>query len=149
MRFLGKLAVASTIVGASLALAPAAFADTSPTLLIESAPSDNPNYRRMIYVKYLQGNKVSASYKAYNRREFVRTPVTTPDSVIKSCASGKATSLRDIRKFQKDEAQRDRSGLTPTPTTFCIKGISNWTDKNKDIYLDPIFDSMPYVRSEG
>ena len=48
-----------TILGLTvglLATAPAAsaqFGDLSPNLLVESGPSDNPEYRRMVFVKFL------------------------------------------------------------------------------------------------
>ncbi len=132
---------ASVLTGFSLT----AFADTSPTLLIETGPSDNPNYRRMVSIKYLSGTRVTANYKAYNRREFINTPNTTPSDKISTCVRGQATSLRDIKSFERDENRRSRSDQAPESRTFCIKNIQNWTQKNKDIYLDPIFDSMPYL----
>ncbi len=121
-------------------------ADISPTLLIETGPSDNPAYRRMVSVKYLSGNRVTANYRAYNRREFINVPNNnTPAIVISSCARGSATPLRDIKSFEKDEKRRVRSGQAPIARTFCIKNINNWQAQNKDRYLDPIFDSMPYL----
>ncbi len=130
---------------AGLASATPALADTGPTLLIETGPSDNPAYRRMVIVKYLSGTRVTANYKAYNRREFIKTPNTTPANTIATCANGRATSLGDIKAFEKDEARRVRGGQAPLTRTFCLKNIKNWQAKNKDRYLDPIFDSMPYV----
>lgn len=132
-------------MGASLLSAAPAMADTSPDLLIETMPSDNPAYRRMVVVKYLAGSRVSANYKAYNRREFINTPNTTSSDVVRSCSRGSATSLADIKAFEADEANRKRTRQTPQTRTFCIKNIRNWTEGNKDKYLDPIFNSMPYL----
>ena len=86
-----------TILGLAaglLANAPTAqaqFGDLSPVLLLESGPSDNPEYRRMVFVKFLSGSHVSVNYKAYNRAEFKQVPNTTPGDVISSCANGPAT----------------------------------------------------------
>ncbi len=132
------------IAGFSLPMM-AQAADVSPTLLIETGPSDKPAYRRMISIKYLNGTYVTANYKAYNRREFINTPNTTPANIIAACASGRATSLGDIKSFEKSETRRKRSGQAPEKRTFCIKNIGNWQAKNKDRYLDPIFESMPYL----
>ena len=139
--------IMGVIAGFGLPFLPMAAraADVSPTLLIETGPSDKPAYRRMISIKYLRGNSVTANYKAYNRREFINTPNTTPATVIAACASGRATSLGDIKSFEKDETRRMRNGQAPIARTFCIKNISNWQAKNKDRYLDPIFESMPYL----
>ena len=122
-----------------------ANAETSPTLLIETGPSDNPAYRRMVNVKYLSGSQVTANYRAYNRREFINVPNVTSQDKIEACARGAATSLREINAFKRDEASRARSGKAPETRSFCLKNIQNWTDRNKDKYLDPIFDSMPYL----
>lgn len=122
-----------------------AFADTSPTLLIETGPSDNPAYRRMVTIKYLSGARVTANYKAYNRREFINAPNTTDTNAIAQCARGRATPLSDIKSFERTEKQRSQSGQAPESRTFCVKNISDWTDKNKDKYLDPIFEGMPYL----
>ncbi|PHR58632.1 MAG: hypothetical protein COA43_10265 [Robiginitomaculum sp.] len=140
-KFLKTAIVASVLC----TVATPAFADMSPNLLIVSQPSDNPLYRRMVVVKYLAGTRVSANYKAYNRREFINTPSTTSGDIIAACARGKRTSLGELKAFKKSEARLKRSGKTPETRTFCIKGISNWTDQNKDKYLDPIFDGMPYL----
>ena len=56
-----------TILGLTagiLATAPAAqaqFGDLSPVLLLESGPSDNPEYRRMVFVKFLSGDYVTVN----------------------------------------------------------------------------------------
>jgi len=72
-----KTVLKLTAIAASLAVLPtnaaqAQFGDVSPVLLIESGPSDNPTYRRMVVVKYLSGNRVGANYAAYNRPEIKR-----------------------------------------------------------------------------
>ena len=134
----------SVIAGLSVPIT-AQAADVSPTLLIETGPSDMAAYRRMISVKYLNGASVTANYKAYNRREFINTPNSTPANLIAACASGRATSLKDIKSFEKDEGRRARNGEAPETRTFCIKNVKNWDAKNKDKYLDPIFASMPYL----
>ncbi len=122
-----------------------ANAETSPTLLIETGPSDNPAYRRMVNVKYLNGASVTANYRAYNRREFISVPNVTPQDKITACARGAATSLREITTFKREEADRIRKGQAPEIRSFCLKNIQDWTGGNKDKYLDPIFDSMPYL----
>ena len=133
------LVVVSMIVGFA-ATGVAQTADISPTLVIESMPSDNPKYRRMVFVRYLNG----ASYKAYNRREFTNTPNASAQS-MRACANGDASSLKDIRDFEQAEQRRSRAGQAPEPRLFCIKNIPNWEVKNKDVFLDPIFNGMPYL----
>ncbi|MBL4870392.1 MAG: hypothetical protein JKX72_05510, partial [Robiginitomaculum sp.] len=78
-------------------------------------------------------------------REFISVPNVTSQDKIDACARGTATSLREITSFKRDEANRVRTGKAPETRSFCLKNIQNWTDSNKDKYLDPIFDSMPYL----
>jgi len=120
-------------------------ADISPMLLIETGPSDNPDYRRMVFVKYLSGNAVTVAYKAYNRAEFIQVPDTTPDTLIQACLNGPATTLSDIKAYQADEAKARGESQTPTITHFCIKGVTGWEAGNRSIYLDPIFEGMPHA----
>lgn len=141
MGHLTKIIVAISLLGGISAPAFAQGADIGPTLFIESMPSDNPKYRRMVYVRYLSG----ASYKAYNRREFNLATSSTSGQNVGKCANGSATSLRDIRAFEKAEKRRARSGQAPEYAAFCIKNVPNWKAKNKDVFLDPIFEGMPYV----
>ena len=142
-----------TILGASLgllAMAPSAqaqFGDLSPVLLVESGPSDNGDYRRMVFVKFLSGDRVSVNYKAYNRTEFIQVPNSTPQDVISACANGAATPMSQIRAFQRDEARAKRSGKAPQVVRFCIKNIQNWEGGNRSKYLDPIFEGMPHAAS--
>ena len=142
-----------TILGLAagmLATAPVAqaqFGDLSPVLLVESGPSDNPEYRRMIFVKFLSGSHVSVNYKAYNRTEFKQVPNTTPRDVIAACANGAATTLREIRSFERDEARAQRSGQAPKVVRFCIKNVQNWEGGNRNKYLDPIFEGLPHAAS--
>jgi len=142
-----------TILGLTaglLATAPAAtaqFGDLSPVLLVESGPSDNPEYRRMVFVKFLSGSHVSVNYKAYNRTEFIQVPNSTPRDVISACANGAATPLRQIKAFERDEARAKRSGKAPQIVRFCIKNVQNWEGGNRDKYLDPIFEGMPHAAS--
>ncbi len=120
--------------------------DTSPVLLLESGPSDNPEYRRMVFVKYLVGDRVNVAYKAYNRSEFIQVPDTTPGEMIRDCAFGKTTSFSDIRAFERADARLARNGQAPKITRFCIKGVSGWESQgNRKKYLDPIFNGMPYA----
>ena len=145
-----KTGLKAALVAASLAVLPtgaaqAQFGDVSPVLLIESGPSDNPTYRRMVLVKYLAGNRVGVNYAAYNRTEFIKTPNITPAEFINACANGAPTSLRDIKKFQREEAKRARSGQPPEIARFCIKNVQSWEGGGRDRYLDPIFDGMPYA----
>ena len=142
-----------TILGLTagmLATAPAAqaqFGDLSPVLLLESGPSDNPEYRRMVFVKFLSGNRVSVNYKAYNRTEFKQVTDTTPRDVVSACANGPASSLRDIQAFERSEARAKRSGKAPEIVRFCIKNVQNWEGGNRARYLDPIFEGMPHAAS--
>jgi len=141
------------IIGASLGLlmaapsAQAQFGDLSPVLLVESGPSDNGEYRRMVFVKFLSGNRVGVNYKAYNRTEFIQVPNTTPQDVISACANGAATSLSEIRAFERSEARAKRSGKPTEVKRFCIKNIQNWEGGNRVKYLDPIFEGMPHAAS--
>ena len=141
------------ILGASLGLlataptASAQFGDLSPVLLVESGPSDNGAYRRMVFVKFLSGNRVSVNYKAYNRTEFIQVPNSTPQDVVSACANGAATPISQIRAFQRDEARAKRSGKPAQVVRFCIKNIQNWEGGNRDKYLDPIFEGMPHAAS--
>jgi hypothetical protein len=120
-------------------------ADVSPVLLIETGPSDNTEYRRMVFVKYLSGDRVSVNYRAYNRTEFAQVPNTTPQDVISACANGPATSLSTIRRFKDEEAARKRSGQKPEVVRFCVKNVQNWEGGGRKRYLDPIFDGLPYA----
>ena len=142
-----------TILGLAAGMLPTApvaqaqFGDLSPVLLVESWPSDNPEYRRMIFVKFLSGSHVSVNYKAYNRTEFKQVPNTTPRDVITACANGAATTLREIRSFERDEARAQRSGQAPKVVRFCIKNVQNWEGGNRNKYLDPIFEGLPHAAS--
>lgn len=132
---------------ATAPVASAQFGDLSPNLLVESGPSDNPEYRRMVFVKFLSGNRVSVNYKAYNRTEFKQIPNTTPRNIISACANGAATSLSEIRSFERAEARAKRSGKAPEVVRFCIKNIQNWEGGNRNTYLDPIFEGLPHAGS--
>lgn len=129
--------------GVGFAAVPAAAQDMSPTLLIETGPNDKADYRRVVFVKYLSGNRVSANYRADNRTEFARINPETPQCLIDSCASGNATSLREIRAFARDEKSRARTSRAPETRSFCVKNVPGWERGNRRIYLDPIFDGMP------
>jgi len=145
-----KLALATTVLGFTAFAAQSAeaqYADVSPVLMIESGPSDNPEYRRMIFVKYLSGNRVGVNYKAYNRTEFAQTPNMTPREVVSACSNGAATSFSDIKAFEREEARRMRRGEAPKLTRFCIKNVQNWEGGGRTRYLDPIFSGMPYAAS--
>lgn len=150
-KFLKTGAVAA-LMSAGFVLVPvqdaqAQFGDVSPVLLIESGPSDNPDYRRMVLVKYLAGNRVGVNYAAYNRTEFIQTPNQTPASFVEACANGAPTGLREIRAFAREEAGRARSGQPPEIKRFCIKNVQKWEGGGRVQYLDPIFDGMPYASS--
>lgn len=119
--------------------------DFSPSILIESGPSDNPDYRRMVFVRYLSGDRVTASYVAYNRSEFRQVPNNADVSVVRECASGPGISLRAIQDFEKAERRRANRNETPEIARFCIKGVSGWEAGNKDRYTDPIFNGMPFA----
>ena len=117
--------------------------DVSPTLFIESLPSDNPKYRRMVRVNYLSGDYVKVSYVTYNRVEFIQVPTTGAN--VSECTKGPATKLTEINRFHIAEASLRKSGKAPKPTTFCIKRVFAWESKNKDKYLDPIFTGLPVL----
>ena len=101
----------------------------------------------MIFVKFLSGSHVSVNYKAYNRTEFKQVQNTTPRDVITACANGAATTLREIRSFERDEARAQRSGQAPKVVRFCIKNVQNWEGGNRNKYLDPIFEGLPHAAS--
>lgn len=136
-----------SVIAFATAPASAQSADVSPTLLIETGPSDNPEYRRMVFVKYLSGNFVSVNYRAYNRAEFTQVPNTTPNDVIAACANGQASTLSEIQAFERAEAQRARRGQAPEIVRFCVKNVSNWEGGQRATYLDPIFNGMPHAAS--
>ena len=141
-----RLAVNITILGLVMSGASTVHAqssDVSPTILIESGPSDIPSYRRMIFVKYLSGDRVTANYKAYNRSEFRQVPDSTPAEIIQSCSRGAASQLKDIDAFETSERERAQRGQVPEIVRFCIKGVRGWEAGNKDRYTDPIFNGMP------
>lgn len=117
----------------------------SPVLLIESLPSVNPDYRRMILVKYLSGNQVSVAYKAHTRSEFAQIADETSPEIITACQTGPATPLDEIKAFQDTEAKRKAQGQTPLSAMFCIKNVPNWEESGRDKYLDPIFEGLPYA----
>ncbi len=141
-----KVAAAIAVLGVSVPVAQAQFGDRSPTLLIETGPSDNPEYRRMTFVKYLNGTSVNVAYKAYNRSEFSQVRDTTPREVVMECAQGRASSMSDLRAYERKEAAAKRSGKAPEMAVFCIKNVTGWEAGNKDKYLDPIFNGMPYAK---
>lgn len=142
MKRILKLGLAAAFLTTAFAF-PAAAQDMSPTLLIETGPNDNSQYRRVIFVKYLSGSSVTANYRAENRTEFKRVDNTTPQELVESCARGPATSLGEIQAFARDEAARNRSRRAPETRSFCIKNVPNWEARNKAAYLDPIFESLP------
>lgn len=137
--------ISASAASTSVAQMNTARPDMSPVLLIETGPSDNPDYRRMVFVKYLAGQRVTASYKAYNRTEFIQMDDTTPNALVAACANGPATTLEQIRAYEAQEAQARRAGAAPQITHFCIKGVPEWEAGNRVSYLDPIFEGMPYA----
>ena len=141
------LAGAALLAGGLCGPAAAQYGDLSPVLLVETGPSDNPQYRRMVYVKFLSGDRVSVNYAAYNRTEFKQVPNTTPRDVLSACANGPASTLQEIRAYQRDEARAARRGQPPQVVRFCIKNIQGWEAGARAQYLDPIFDGMPYAAS--
>lgn len=142
----GKIALAASIFVISTPSISAQSYDVSPTLLIETGASDNPEYRRMTFVKYLNGGGVTVAYKAYNRSEFSQVQDTTPRDAAMNCANGRASSVSDLRAYERKEAAAKRSGKTPETAVFCIKNVSGWDAGNKEKYLDPIFNGMPHAK---
>jgi len=145
MKPLLKTALIASFLGLGVTPAMAQSADVSPTLLIETGPSDNPEYRRMIFVKYLSGNYVSVNYRAYNRAEFKQVQNTTPAEITRACANGPSSKISEIRAFERAEAKRKRRGQAPEIVRFCIKNVSNWEGGGRDAYLDPIFNGLPHA----
>jgi len=142
----GVLALSFILSMGAVASPAIAQSDMSPVLLLESVPSDNPEYRRMMVVSYLAGDSIRVSYKAYNRSEFARINNTTPSEILRQCSNGAATSFKDIRAFERAEARRKRNGQPPEATKFCIKNVYGWESQgNRKKYLDPIFNGMPYA----
>lgn len=139
------IVAASFIAAAMPVVAAAQGVDASPTLLIETGPSDNPDYRRMVFVKYLSDRGVTVTYKAYNRSEFIQIKDATPPALVASCLRGPATTLADVRAYAASEAQISAANGAPTVHRFCIKGVPNWEAGNKSLFLDPIFDGMPHA----
>ncbi len=119
--------------------------DISPTLVLQSAPSDNADYRRMVYVHFLSADRVKVAYKAYNRTEFIQTAPAISAAAINNCSQGSPTPFDVIKAFEAEEARRAQSGQAPKTTLFCIKGVSGWEAGNRALYLDPIFNGMPYA----
>ena len=144
MRQLSALLLTATLAF-SAAPVLAQSADVSPVLLIETGPSDNADYRRMVYVKYLSGNFVSVNYAAYNRTEFIQRPTTTSADIVSACANGAPTPLSQIRAYQRAEAERKRRNQPPEVVRFCIKNVPNWEGGGRTLYTDPIFDGMPHA----
>lgn len=136
------------VIASAGVIAPIASAqDMSPTLLIETGPSDNPEYRRMTFTKFIQYGRVNVAYKSYNRSEFKQVRDDTPQELVDRCARGPATSLGEIDAYERAERSAKRSGKRPEITTFCIKNVPDWERRNKDRYLDPIFNGMPYAQN--
>ena len=136
------LAISVGVLGLSAPVS-AQNAAVSPVLLLESGPSDNPEYRRMVFTKYLQGDRVAVNYKAYNRTEFIQVAPQTPLELVQACTRGKATSLKELKAFEKAEAKRAKRGEAPEVVRFCIKNIRNWDEEARERYLDPIFNGLP------
>ena len=143
----GKMAIClSAVCALSLpGVAASQTTDLSPILLIESGPSDNPDYRRMVFVKYLSSDGVTVAYKAYNRSEFIQIEDATPASLVSSCLNGRAATLDDITAFHRAESGARAEDSAPAIAHFCIKGVTNWEGGNRAAYLDPIFDGMPHA----
>lgn len=145
LAFFKSLATASLLC--SMTGTALAQSDMSPVLMVESGPSDNPEYRRMVFVKYLAGPNVRVAYKAYNRTEFKQVQNTTPTNIIAECANGRATPLSQIHAFARAEADRRNRGQAAEVVRFCIKEVHGWERENRDKYLDPIFDGLPFAAS--
>ena len=143
---LTTMAVLTAFSAGAAPIAQAQSSDRSPMLLIETGASDNPEYRRMTFVKYLNGGGVTVAYKAYNRSEFSQVQDTTPREVVMECVNGRASSMSELRAYERKEASAKRSGQKPETAVFCIKNISGWEAGNKDKYLDPVFNGMPHAK---
>jgi len=141
--YIASSLAAMLILAGVPAVAKAQSADMSPVLVIESGPSDNADYRRMVYVKYLRGHQVSVAYKAYNRTEFIQVRNSTPADILSQCATGQGSKLEHMQAFERNERQRAKQGKAPEIARFCIKNIPGWKNGNQKRYLDPIFNGMP------
>lgn len=144
MRALRIVVFTAAFILPILGYAKASAQDVSPTLLIETSPSDIAEYRRMVHIKYIEGNRVVRSFVAYNRTEFKRIDRQVTQGIIENCANGAATPLTEITAFSRDEARRAKVGELPVTRYFCIKNIPDWSTVNRDRYLDPIFETLPY-----
>lgn len=144
--FVKVAASAAILISAGAPVAQAQSSDRSPMLLIETGPSDNSAYRRMTFVKYLHGGGVNVAYRAYNRSEFAQVQDATPREMALECVNGKATSMSELRSYERKEAAAKRSGQRPETAVFCIKNVRGWEAGNKEKYLDPIFNGMPYAK---
>lgn len=140
------IALIAAVLGTAVPKATAQSNDMSPTLLIETGPSDNPEYRRMTFVKYINGGNVTVAYKAYNRSEFTQVKDATPREIVMNCANGRASSISELRAYERKEASAKNSSQKPETAVFCIKDVSGWEAGNKETYLDPIFNGMPYAK---
>ncbi|WP_371397479.1 hypothetical protein [Fretibacter rubidus] len=142
-----KVIIAGAIVMGTASVPSIASAqDMSPVLLLETGPSDNPDYRRMTFTKFIQGNYVTVAYKSYNRSEFKQVRDTTPQEMIDACARGQSMSLRELEAYEREERRREQRGEAPEVKSFCIKNVPNWEAGNRKRYLDPIFNGMPHAK---
>jgi len=146
-KLLKSTVVLSVVTGAIATTAFAQSRDVSPVLLIETGPSDSPEYRRMTFTKYLSGDRVSVAYKSYTRSEFNQIQNTTSREDVMKCSRGSSSSLSDLESYERSEARRKRRGEAPEVKSFCLKNIPSWENGNRKRYLDPIFNGMPYARA--
>lgn len=142
---LARSAAALALLAAAALPVSAQAQDMSPTLLVDSLPSDNPDYRRMILVRYLSGDRVTAAYKAYNRTEFIQVQPSLPAQAVLACTQSGGSTLAEIRAFEAAEANRARAGQAPEQRGFCIKNVANWEAGNRKTWLDPIFEGLPHA----
>jgi len=78
-------------LGASLGLllaaptAHAQFGDLSPVLLVESGPSDNAEYRRMVFVKFNGAATPLSQIRSFQRAEARAKRSGKPAEVVRFC----------------------------------------------------------------
>jgi len=142
-----RIIAAAGLMSAAFSMPSQAQSDMSPVLLIETGPSDNPEYRRMTFTKFLRGNAVTVAYKSYNRSEFIQVRDTTPPEMINACSSGRSVGLGEIQAYEASERRAEQRGQKPEIKSFCVKNVPNWEGGNRKRWLDPIFNGMPYAKS--
>ena len=118
-------------IGLAQSSANEAAPDISPTLLIETGPSDNPDYRRMVFVNYLNADAVTVAYVAYNRTEFIQVPDDTPAALISACQNGPASTLEQIHAYRDQDAKSATLANRQRSNIFASKMCSTGSQETR------------------